>query len=195
MEHLVALVESLAWPAAIIWLGYQFRAEIRTLISKVSHLKYKDVEARFEKELAAAEVQAKAAIVESGPYNDEEPVYPAPYDERYYQLLRIADESPRAALIEAWIEVEGSLLTAAEKIGMKLVPHAPDRIIDALFRQRRIAKTVIPLFESLRKMRNEAIHVPDFMPSSRLVRRYLQLAIELSLTFRNLPKEQPKDAK
>ncbi|MBC8527259.1 MAG: hypothetical protein H8D22_10505 [Candidatus Cloacimonetes bacterium] len=188
MEHLIKLVETLAWPAAAIWLSYIFRSEIRKLLGRVSALKYKDIEAKFEKELTAAEEEAKKAIPEKAKFisGDEESVYPAPYDSRYEQLLRIADESPRAALLEAWIEVESSLSEAAEKFNIYNSRRVPPRkVVIELINTGKYAKTILPLFEDLRGLRNEAAHAPQFVPSKRQTRRYLQMAIEMALTFQN----------
>ncbi len=188
MDSFVKLIDALAWPTAVIWLGYIFRSEIRNLLGRVSELKYKDLEAKFEKELATAEAQAKVAIPKERAVSviDEEPVYPSPYDEKYEQLLRIADESPRAALLEAWIEVETSLAEAIENQGLghgrRIMPR---KAVIELINTGRYAKTVLPLFEDLRRLRNEAAHAPQFVPNKQQTRRYLQLAIELALTFKN----------
>jgi hypothetical protein len=188
MEHFVKLVEALAWPSAAVWLGYIFSGEIRKLIGRVSTLKYKDLEAKFDNDLVAAEEEAKKVMPAKAEGNliDNELVYPSPYNERYEQLLRIADESPRAALIEAWIEVEDSLVNASEKFGKKHSRRFPPRnAVLELINTGKYAKTILPLFENLRDLRNEAVHAPQFVPTKRQTRRYLQMAIELSLTLQN----------
>ena len=187
MEHFVNLVDAIAWPAAAIWLGYIFRGEIRKLLGRVSALKYKDLEASFEKELAAAETEAQKVLPPKPPNNSisDEPVYPNPYDERYEQLLRISDESPRAALLEAWVEVEAALMESAEEYMSGSARRVlPRKLMIELINNGKYPKTVLPLFEDLRRLRNEAAHTPEFEPTSRQTRRYLQMAIELSLTFR-----------
>jgi hypothetical protein len=55
MEHTVEIIKAIAWPVAAVWLGYIFSGEIKKLLGRVSSLKYKDMEASFEKELAEAE--------------------------------------------------------------------------------------------------------------------------------------------
>ena len=49
----------------------------------------------------------------------------------------------------------------------------------------KYAKTIFPLFEDLRVLRNEAAHAPQFVPTERQTKRYLQMAIEMALTFQN----------
>lgn len=200
MEYVVHIIDSIAWPAAVIWLGYLFRSDLRKLLGRVTSLKYKDVEASFEKELAAAEEEARKALPKKEkPLSlaDEEPVYPPPYDERYERLLRIADESPRAALLEAWVEVEASLSEAAERNGIQNTRRiSPRKVVLELINTGGYAKTLLPFFEDLRGLRNEAAHAPHFVPTSKQTRRYLQMAIELALTLQNPlePTNQPRKA-
>ncbi|MCH7499022.1 MAG: hypothetical protein IH886_03295 [Nitrospinae bacterium] len=186
MEYIIAIIDSVAWPVAVVWLGYLFRQEIRGLFDRVSHLKYKDLEAKFEKQLVEAEEEAKSLPAEVRPPEHEEPVYPVPYNDKYEQLLRISEESPRAALLEAWIEVESALFEAAERADIKAMMRHPNHVLNRLIKDGHVAKTVYPLFDSLRKMRNEAAHLNNFVPKLDLVKRYLELSIELSHTFHNL---------
>lgn len=187
MDYVIRLLEAVAWPVAIVWLGYIFRGDIQRLLKRVNQLKYRDLEANFEKELAAAEEEAKKYTLvkkTSEPIGDE-PLYPPPYDELYERLLRIAEESSRAALLEAWTEVEVSLGDAADRCDVYNSKHiAPRRLLMELISRGFYPKTVLPLFEDLRALRNEAAHATEFIPSRQQTRRYLQLAIELALTFK-----------
>lgn len=61
MELVVALFVGIAWPAAIVWVAMLFRSEIRSVLRRVSQLKYKDLEASFDEGLVRAE--AKAAVI------------------------------------------------------------------------------------------------------------------------------------
>lgn len=200
MEHVVNIIDALAWPAAVVWLGYLFRSDLRKLLGRVTSLKYKDVEASFEKELAAAEEEARKALPNKekpSSLADEEPVYPSPYDERYERLLRIAEESPRAALLEGWVEVEASLSEAAERNGVQNSRRtSPRKVVLELINTGGYANTLLPFFEDLRGLRNEAAHASHFVPTSKQTRRYLQMAIELALTLQNPlePTNQPRKA-
>ncbi|AXY01286.1 hypothetical protein D1115_08955 [Vibrio alfacsensis] len=188
MDSVVKLVEALAWPIVTIWLAYIFRAEVRSLFGRVSALKYKELEASFEQELSKAESKALKVIPERSRVSSgyEIPVYPAPYDLKYEQLIRIADESSRAALLEAWVDVESSLYQAAEMQGIDNAKHVvPRKVLVDLIETGKYAKTIYPLFEDLRKLRNEAAHVQQFEPTKQQTRRYLEMAIEMSLTLQN----------
>lgn len=186
MENIIKIIDALAWPAAIIWLGYLFRSEIRQLLGRVSRLTYKGLEAKFEKDLAKVEAEARKTLpkAESTSHISEEPIYPSPYDEKYEQLLRISEQSPRAALLEAWIEVETVLNRVASGHGYPIFTKTQYRqVLEMLINKEKFPKTILPLFNDLRILRNEAVHVPEFIPKKSSTKRYLQLAVELALTF------------
>lgn len=96
MELVVTLLVGIAWPAAIIWVAMLFRHELRSVLRRVSQLKYKDLEASFDEGLNKAE--AKAAVV--GPAPLALPHKPE-LTSRLEQLRRIAEVSPRASILEA----------------------------------------------------------------------------------------------
>ncbi len=63
----------------------------------MSSLKYKDMEANFDKQLAKAESEAKSITVNKKPDENLS---------QTEQLLRIANVSPRAAIVEACTLIE-----------------------------------------------------------------------------------------
>lgn len=188
MQFLASVIDAIAWPVAVVWLGYLFRSEIRTLLSRFRQLRYGELEANFDKGLEAIEEEANRLLKqpEENGERDNEPVYPSPYDEKYAELLRIADTSSRAALVEAWVEVEASLMRAAERFNLdRGQGSASQKLVIGLINTGHYAKPVLPLFDGLRELRNKAVHVQQFEPHRRQIRRYIQIAIELALTFEN----------
>lgn len=188
MENLIKLIEVIIWPSTLIFLIIFTRKELRRLFNRMSSIKYRDIEASFEKELENAEIKAKVIMKNSKHQGiiDEEPVYPEPFDEKYEQLLRISVESPRAALLEGWIETEQAIYVAAKRFNIgnsqKLNLR---RLIIELINTGHYAKTIYPLMEDLQNLKNQAAHSPDFIPTKNQIKRYLQLTIEMALTFKN----------
>ena len=101
MQLIVDLIVGLAWPVAIVWIAYLFKHELRGVLGRVSLLKYKNVEAKFELGLA----QAEAKVAEIDIKGTDSPA-PAEISSKLESLRRIADVSPRAAILEAWILIE-----------------------------------------------------------------------------------------
>lgn len=183
MEYIVKIIDSLAWPIAIIWLGYVFRSKIRQLISRMSHLKYKDIEAKFEKELKEAEMEAN--VLKSKINKKWENAYARGLFTQYEQLERIAEVSPRAAILEAWIDVEAAVSAASENAGIGIrLPINYSRLVKKLVSMGKIPEEVLPLYSRLLKLRNEAAHTQDFALDQYEAIGYLDLSRKLANTFR-----------
>ncbi len=127
-------------------------------------------------------------------YHGEEPIYPAPYDDKYELLLRIAEVSQRAAIIEAWSSLEASLFLALMRLGMDPTPSDLRKYLPRLYEQGYVARDISPDYDGLRELRNEAVHrrLPEI--DAKLIRRYLQIAIERCITFDSL-EPRPADLK
>ena len=60
MELVVNLIVGIAWPVAVVWIAYVFKGELKSLLRRVSQLKYKDLEAQFGAGLALAESEVSS---------------------------------------------------------------------------------------------------------------------------------------
>lgn len=172
---LVSLIVGIAWPVTVFAIAYLFRNVLRGLFIRVSQLKYKDVEANFASVLAEAE--AKVAEVDTGKFKISSL---REVGSKLPSLRRIAEVSPRAAIMEAWILIED----AAGRSGFVQGAGTP-RINTALFVEELVRTGKLPaaslvLYEQLRKLRNQAAHLPDFSISPNEADRYLELAAKLS---------------
>jgi len=171
MEHFVEIVKALAWPVAAIWIGYIFRAEVRQLLGRVSTFKYKDVEASFEKSLMEAEQSAKNI---ENPKVEETDLELTQKD----QLLRIAEVSPRAAVVEAWTIIETAAMKNGLSIGSAVKHTSPKMILDHLKSSGKFSDESLELINRLRQIRNKASHLPDFAVTQTEAERYLDLAVK-----------------
>tara|TARA_Y100000034_G_scaffold131201_2_gene191438 strand:- start:76 stop:681 length:606 start_codon:yes stop_codon:yes gene_type:complete len=175
MDYVIRIIEQVAWPIAIIWLGYMFRSEVRVLISRVSEFKYKDVQAKFDRELVGAEIQA-SSLPSSTTSNAVRGLEQLPYS----KFIEIAEVSSRAAILEAWIELESSVFAASKEAGIKVQnKYDAFHLIKQLYEQNRVPKETVNTFKSLRSLRNQAAHLPDFALDSDEATRYLDLALKV----------------
>lgn len=171
MEHFVELVKALAWPVVVIWLGYIFRAELRQLFTRVSTLKYGDVTANFEQILNDAEKSAKE--IETPRVEDTQ--------EEINQkdlLFRMAEISPRAAVVEAWTLIEIAAMQNGISAGSTIKRTNPRIIIDHLKSTNKFSEGSLELVQQLRQIRNKASHLPDFAITQSEAERYLDLAVK-----------------
>ena len=169
MNYIVEIVKALAWPIAAIWLGYVFRGEVRQLLARMSQFKYRDFEAKFDKDLARAEAEAAKVPV------SQKAELPGPDTlSKLEQLHRIAEVSPRAAIMEAWVLLE----TEAKEAGFKEGLQQPTIYYLAMY--ERLPEVSWPLIQQLRQLRNKAAHLPDFVLTQEEAERYLELAVKTS---------------
>ena len=181
MELLVNLLVGIAWPVAVVWIAYLFKGELRSLLHRMSQLKYKDVEAKFE--IGLAEAEAKVLSIEHvAPQLPQRPEITSKLE----SLRRIADVSPRAAIMEAWVLVED----AAGKSGFvqrATVPRVnPHLFVEELVRLGKLPKGSDSLLDQMRRLRNQAAHLPDFSLNQDEADRYLQLAARMSELILNV---------
>lgn len=177
MDNLVKLIDALAWPVAILMLAFGFRTEFRKILGRMSKFKYKDVEATFEHELAQIETRSEL-------YSESQKELPAstPAEKSgYAQLLRIAEVSPRAAITEAWREMELAVGQIAESMGMNSSnPFNGLMALRSLVQQDRIDSSLLEDYNRLRKLRNHAAHADELEISQTEAERYAALAIEMA---------------
>ena len=175
MELFVTFIVGVAWPVATVWIAYLFKGELKALVARISHLKYKEVEAKFEKGLAEAEAQVQKV---------ERVTPPAlPQPERLSQLeqlRRIAEVSPRAAIMEAWVLIETAATAGGFASGTVMPRVNPRLLTEQLVRSGKIPEESRVLMDKLRQLRNQAAHLPDFVLSQDEAERYLELAVKIS---------------
>ena len=97
LEFIVALIDSLAWPLAVVVLFVLFRGQIVALLSLLRRIKYGDLDVYFSEQLEEVESQ-----VQSIPTGNHVPAV----DDR---IREIASISPRVAIIESWLTVEAAV--------------------------------------------------------------------------------------
>lgn len=177
MEHLIKLIEALAWPVAVLILAFGFRNELRKMFNRISKLKYKELEATFDKELSQVENRTKLYV-----QPEERLITETPAEKSgYAQLLRLADVSPRAAVTEAWRNLESAVDQVAVSMGMDAKrPMSGVKAIRSLIDKEHIDPSLIEDYNRLRKLRNQAVHAEEFDISQTEAERYASLAIEIA---------------
>lgn len=165
-EFVAALTNALAWPVAVVLLVALLRKEIRQLVPSLQELEYKDFRLRFgsEVEKASAELQVP---------EPETPVKTETESAEDTQLIELSNISPRAAVLEAWRQVEEELVRIATARGIR---RSPRNMISAAVQALEEKGVVVPdaqgSIERLRRLRNEAAHAPDFALSPVDAREY-----------------------
>lgn len=178
MEYFVQLVSALAWPLTIIAVALLFRQELRRAAARLSSVSYKEFRAEFDRELRAIEGEVQTLAVR-GPQ-------PLPSDQNskglpsYDRLIRIADISPRAAIMEAWREIELTTKQIANAYGLAPLKDMPGvRNVRELIQRKVLPSAAEGLYEGMRRLRSRAAHAADFAIEPDEAQRYIETALEL----------------
>jgi hypothetical protein len=148
---------SLAWPAAFLVAVWLFREKLIELLPRLK-LKHKDTEVSFILDQAEKE---SAQIPKPPPSPDLEPT-----PEEKSRFEKVAEHSPRAAILEKRAELEQALRSIAEPYivatnnrSWKSMPLTS--AIRILRNQNIIDETTSALLDDLRSIGNRAAHSAD----------------------------------
>ncbi|EOE6576270.1 TPA: DUF4145 domain-containing protein [Salmonella enterica subsp. enterica serovar Typhimurium] len=179
MSTVADLVSALAWPLAFVWFVQKYGNDVKELILRLSKVKFGNAEAEFTLGLKAAEELANAApLLEASKDLHKEGIE---FSKRMSQLERIADVSPRAAIMESWLLIEEAAGKAGFVQGASIPRINPLLFIEWLVREGKIDKSTAILVDRMRKLRNEASHLKDFELTKDEAERYLKIAVQISL--------------
>jgi uncharacterized protein YutE (UPF0331/DUF86 family) len=106
----------------------------------------------------------------------------------YDDLLRLADVSPRAAILEAWLRVESALAEMAIRMDVSTdTRRSPLNLIGMLERYGAIAPEVGSALRRLRNLSNVAVHTQDLDISKDTVVDYIDTANFILRSLRERP--------
>jgi hypothetical protein len=170
LTFLSRLVESLAWPLSVFLIVLYVRKPLRSLIPLLQRLKYRGLELEFGQRVE----EIKRELARELP-NQTKPTFPT---EESQTLARLAEVSPRSAVLEAWRGVELAALAAGRKLaGHKFTNYTlTPQAISILEASESLDSNVIALLHDLHELRNRAAHAPEFALSTRLALRYAATA-------------------
>jgi hypothetical protein len=153
-EFIVRLVEALAWPAAVLVMFWFLRREVAGLIRRLTRLTWRGAEAQFAEEVVEAEREIAAAGLPANPLTEERMA-------RRQELVTVAEASPRAAVIEAWLDLEGALRSRAHETDPTR-RRSLDELLQDLVGEGLLPRGLTGPIRALREARNTAVHAPDY---------------------------------
>jgi hypothetical protein len=179
LEFLSSIIDSLVWPAFILWLLYLLRDELPAIARSIKKLRYKDLELEFEKSAQEIVAKAKSSLPDS-PKNIQ--FSGQSHDELEEYLVSIAELAPRSAILEAWLVVEAAAVDVAKKKGISSFKSHPGpmRLLNYLVKGDLLNEDQQVVFEQLRNLRNEAVHVADVEFTQKAVDSYIASALQMA---------------
>jgi hypothetical protein len=179
-----SVLQSLAWPLSVLLIVVVLRKPIGAALQRVSKARVGPVEAEFDQELAEVrkEVQRSTPPAQTG---REAPMAPSLPEE----LDRLAEASPRAAVLEAFARIETRLRELLAEAGVEVrEPQSGVALARLASRHGLVSDETLNAVEGLSVMRNLAAHQPTDDLSAERARDYLTLADAILYPLRNKPR-------
>jgi len=174
-----SIINALAWPATLIVLLILIRKQLPQIAKSLRRLKYKDIEVEFGETAKAIANEVKAIVPAA---QAENKIAGQEKEEVKARLEAIAELAPRAAILESWLQVEAAAADVIRQNNLDAsTPYpGPLRLRDSLHKGGILNKRQIAIFEQLRTLRNEAVHVPDAEFTKTAVSNYIESAIAIA---------------
>ncbi len=213
MTFVSNLVGDLVWPSVAVIAFFMFRKPIGKLLPGVRSLRGPGFEATFAEQAGALATQADAlsegkpqeiaaganaeitvegvakGLVLSGDGRQLRPIVertaPPPEVATWTETLRrVAKDSPRAVVTEAWAQVERELVRLGSPYGVRTNPVG---IAKALADQKIIPAEIVGLVLDLRGLRNQVTHNADLSPDEEGALSYLDAATNVVTALQKIP--------
>jgi hypothetical protein len=183
LNFVANIIASLAWPCSIIILIFLMRKPIRDLLPLLQRLKYKEFELEFGKRVEEVKEEIETTLPGEGMR-----ILSSPEVE---PLIKLAEISAPAAVLEAWRSVEHTAIETAQRLGGNFRSDKPLTVqaIRFLERQEFIDRNIVSLLRDLRGLRNEAAHAPNFVLSKESALEYSASAAAVARYLNSIGKE------
>lgn len=172
LEFIASMTKALAWPIALIVVFLLVRRQLVARLPDLESLEWKDFRFRFGKRVHELAHEAREARVQAEAAN-------APPLDGEAHRLQLADISPRAAILEAWIELEGAAAVALKRKGAAVTRQElqqPSRLADALITSGLLGPSQAGVLSELRRLRNAAAHARDPKITADTAREFVAVA-------------------
>lgn len=142
LTFLTKIIEALSWPMALLISVLLIRRPLLTAMPFLRKLKYSDVEIEFTQEVSSLRKEVSDVKIETNlPLSDSHRIPD--------HVLQLATISPRAAVVEAWKEVENAVIELARRnpdavknTDLNSIPS----LVEALEKHKKLKSTLADLY-------------------------------------------------
>lgn len=171
LEFVASIISSLAWPMLVGFSVYILRAPAGKLIARISKFKYGELEAEFREVLDDIK-PIESKVSERAQLEQRESVS--------IDLEELADVSPRAAVMEAWILVEKATVEFCEADYFPLSRISYQGLFRASKEKNLDIEHLQTAYQEMRSLRNKVAHASDFDIKPGTARDYVKAAYFIS---------------
>lgn len=172
LAFIAEIVKATAWPIVVLCIAWSFRRQLLTLIPSVELLEWRDFKLRFGKQVERVVEEAREALpadtIRLG-YSKQDRV----------DALQLAKISPRAAILEAWAELELAACLALESRGVRTSDsdRRKSRKMAMLLRTHDLFSDLqLDVWNQLHALRNAAAHARDQKITLESAYEYVDMA-------------------
>lgn len=181
LTFLSSIIATLSWPITLLVLVVMLKKPISELIPLLRKLKYKELEMEFrdgvsELKVAAIESDLSVSVASPAVQNEES------------RLVKLANISPRAAIMEAWIHVENAAIELVSSFynqdpsdTLKNYSKLGEYLLDV----KVIDSKQLEFFNKLRQLRNKAAHAEELSLNESDAKAYVEFAYSLAEHIKN----------
>lgn len=175
------LISSVVWPLVVVFIVIILRGPLRDLIADLGRrlhiVKFPGGEAEFSSELAEIKEAADEANLPPSPVAPPAGPLLLEVEGGERQWARLAELSPRAAVTEAWRQVEIVMQETARRYDIpEKESYSALALIRALGKRQILTPDIFAIVHDLRGMRNTAAHGVRFEISRSDAEEYISLA-------------------
>lgn len=181
LSFIAEMTKAVAWPIAIVVAAWIFRDPLLKLLHELKRLKWRDVELEFEKEILKAKAELPNIQLRK---NDVGHVIGDMDIES--KLLNLLEISPKAAVLEAWLNIEREVSDLLKRKNVELEPGLSRLgLMQLLINCKLIDKKGRELLDTVRKLRNRAANEHETEISENAALDYIEMASEMIRILRS----------
>jgi hypothetical protein len=176
LTFIAEIVRALAWPVTALIIFLALRRPLFRLIPLIQRFRFLDFELDF-----GSQVHELAASL--GRELPERQALSGERKQLREHLSELAHLSPRAVVLEAWLQLEKAAIEAARRRDLKLTSRemrSPILLGYYLEEAGILDESMSEVYHRLRNLRNAAAHAADFSYEPEAALEYADLALRLA---------------
>jgi hypothetical protein len=172
LTFIATIVEATAWPLSVLAVFLVLRRHLVARLPDLESMEWKDFKFRFRQRVHEVAAEARQALPEPELGSLSPP-------SEVEQRLQLAELSPRAAILEAWIALEAAARTTLRKHGAAITEREirqPTKLADALQDAGLLNPSQGEVLLQLRNLRNAAAHASEPKITVETAREFVRVA-------------------
>lgn len=174
------VIKAIAWPVTVLIIFLILRPRLMALVPLIQRLRFQGVEVDFSRQVQelALEVRSKLPPLPDGTDTQR------PLRDHW---MEVSQFSPRAVVLEAWLQVEKAAVEAIRRHGVEMKStdlRSPLILGQGLEQAGILGDETAVIYHQLRNLRNAAAHASDFSFTADSAIEYADLATRLTLYLR-----------